>query len=214
MQPRNGGSWIGSLGSDLRQAFRALTARPGTTALAVGLLALAIAACTAVFTVADAVIFKPVPYQHADRLVPIGIARRPGAWPTLNATPALVRAWQESGAFARVEAHASMSGTTLDEGLEPRSVPQSWITPGMLDLLGVRPMRGRAFTHEDTQAANPPALISEALWRSQFGADPSIVGRRVSVEGKPTEIVGVMPAHFRFPLGRRATGARGDSRSG
>lgn len=192
-----------SLGTDLRQAIRALRANPGTTALAVSLLALAIAACTAVFTVADAVIFTPVPYRNAERLVPIGIARTPGAWPSLNVTPDLIRAWQDSGAFERIEAHSSLRGTTLDDGIEPRTVPQSWITPGTLDLLGVAPLRGRAFGVEDARQTVPPALISETLWQSQFGGDEAIVGRHVSIEGKPTEIIGVMPAHFRFPLGRR-----------
>lgn len=200
--PRHGGT-MNALLSDVRQAFRALTARPGTTAVAVSLLALAIGACTAVFTVADAVIFTPVPYRNAARLVPIGIARQPGAWPSLNASPALINAWQQSGAFDRVEVHASTSGTTLDDGAEPRSVSQSWITPGMLDLLGVAPMQGRTFTQADAQSAVPPALISETLWHSQFGGDPSLIGRFVSIEGKKTEIVGIMPADFRFPLGRK-----------
>ena len=200
---RSGAGMLNSLRSDIRQAVRALLARPRTTAIAVSILALAIAACTAVFTVADAVIFRTVPYQNAERLVPVGIARRPGAWPSLNVTPALLRAWQDSGAFERLEAHASTSGATLDDGAEPRSVSQSWITPGMLDMLGVAPVRGRAFTAADSLEIVPPALISEVLWHSQFGGDPSLVGRRVSIDGKPTEIVGIMPAHFRFPLGRR-----------
>ena len=197
------GGFMNAFLSDLRQAFRALMARPGTTAIAVTLLALAIAACTAVFTVADAVIFRPVPYKNADRLVPIGIARTPGAWPSLNTSPALIRAWRESGAFERVEAHASTRGTTIDDGIEPRNAPQSWITPGTFDLLGVAPLRGRAFTLDDARQTVPPALMSETLWHSQFGGDPAIIGRRVSIEGKPTEVVGIMPADFRYPLGRR-----------
>ncbi len=199
----NGGGWMNAILSDLRQAVRALAARPGTTALAISLLALAIGACTAVFTVADAVLFTPVPYPNAERLVPIGIARQPGAWPSLNASPELIRAWQQSGAFERVEVHASTSGTTLDDGREPRSVSQSWITPGMLDVLGVAPIHGRGFTQADAEALVPPALISETLWRSHFGGEPSLVGRFVSIEGTQTEIVGIMPGDFRFPLGRK-----------
>lgn len=197
------GGFMSAFTSDVRQASRALLARPGTTAIAVSLLALAIAACTAVFTVADAVIFRPVPYANADRLVPIGIARQPGAWPALNVTPALVRAWRDSGAFERIEAHSSLRGTNLDEGADPRTVPQSWITPGSFDLLGVAPLAGRRFTEADARQIVPPALISETLWRSEFGGDPALIGRRIAIDGKRVEIVGVMPASFRYPLGRR-----------
>jgi putative ABC transport system permease protein len=197
-----GGS-MNTLLSDLRQALRALRAKPGTTALAIALLALAIGACTTVFTVADAIIFNAVPYRDADRLVHVGIARHPGAWPEGRTPVNLIRAWRDAGIFEQVEAHHSTSGTIVDAGTVSVGAPISWITPGVLDLLGVAPIRGRALTRDDAHQTVPPVLISVRFWRLYLGAAEDVLGRRIDLEGKAAVIVGVLPDHFRFPHGRR-----------
>jgi putative ABC transport system permease protein len=197
------GSPMNRVWADLRQALRALRAKPGTTALAIGLLALAIGACATVFTVADAIIFNPVPYRDADRLVHAGISRQPGAWPAAQTPVNLIRAWRDAGIFERVEAHHSTGGTMVEAGAATVGVPVSWITPGVLGLLGVEPIRGRAFTRDDAHQTVPSVLISARFWRTYLGAAEDVIGRRITIEGKPAVIVGVMPAHFRFPYRER-----------
>jgi len=184
--------------ADLRQALRALRVKPGTTALAIGLLALAIGACTTVFTVADAIIFNAVPYRDADRLVHVGVSRQPGAWPSNTTKAAAIRAWRDAGIFEQVEAHRTTS-TIVDAGAGTTGAALLWITPGALDMLGVRPIRGRTLTREDAHQAVPPVLISARFWRTQLGSADDVIGRRIYLEGTAADIVGVMPAHLRFP---------------
>ena len=192
------GGLMTTLLPDLRQAIRVLRAKPGTTALAIGLLALAIGACTTVFTVADAIIFNAVPYRDADRLVHVGIARQPGAWPS-HVTPGnLIGAWREAGVFEQVEAHRTTSAI-VDVGAVSTGASLLWITPGALDLLGLTPLRGRPLTREDAHQAVPPILVSARFWRAYLGGSDDAVGRRIYLDGKPADIVGVMPAHVRFP---------------
>ncbi len=189
---------MNTLSSDLRQALRALRARPGTTALAIGLLALAIGACTTIFTVADAIIFNAVPYRDADRLVHVGITRQPGAWPSSTTKADAIRAWRDAGIFEQVEAHRTTS-TIVDTGGGTVGAALLWITPGALDMLGVAPMRGRALTREDAQQTVPRLLISARFWRTYLGGTDDVVGRRIHIDGKAADIVGVMPPHVRFP---------------
>ena len=192
------GNPVSILVSDLRQALRALQAEPGTTALATGLLALAIGACTTMFTVADAIIFNAVPYRNADRLVHIGIARQPGASPSSTTKTDVIRAWRDAGIFEQVEAHRTTS-TIVDAGAATTGAALLWITPGALDMLGVGPVRGRALTLEDAHQPVPPILISTRFWRTFLGAADDVVGRRIHLDGKAADIVGVMPADLRFP---------------
>jgi predicted permease len=192
------GSSMNALLSDLRQALRALRAKPGTTVLAIGLLALAIGACTTVFTVADAIVFNAVPYRDADRMVHVGIARRPGAWPARLTPAEVIGAWREAGVFERIEAHRTTS-TIVDAGAVSVGAALLWVTPGVLDMLGVGPIRGRGLTREDARQTVPPVLISARFWQTQLGAADDVVGRRIHLDGKAADIVGVMPAHVRFP---------------
>ena len=192
------GGWMQPLASDLRQALRGVRATPGTTTLAIGLLALAIGTCTTMFTLADAIIFNAVPYRDADRLVHIGIAREPGAWPSNTTTASAIRAWRDAGIFEQVEAHRTTS-TIVDAGAGTTGAAVLWITPGAIEMLGVAPIRGRALTPDDAHQTVPPVLISARFWRTQLGAADDVIGRRISIDGKPADIVGVMPADVRFP---------------
>ena len=192
------GSLINALWSDFRQALRALHAQPGTTALAIGLLALAIGACTTVFTVADAIIFNAVPYRDADRLVHVGVAPQPGAWPARVTPVEVIGAWREAAIFEQIEAHRTTS-TIVESGAVTVGAALLWVTPGTLDLLGLAPMRGRALTGEDAHQAVPPILISARFWRTYLGGADDVIGRRIHLDGKAAEVVGVMPADVRFP---------------
>ena len=197
-QPSSKGGVMNNLWSDLRHSLRALRAQPGTTALAIGLLALAIGACTTVFTVADAIIFNAVPYRDADRLVHVGVAPQPGAWPASLSPAGVIAAWREAGIFEQVEAHRTTS-TIVDSGTGTVGASLLWVTPGTLDLLGISPTRGRALRLEDAHQAVPPILVSARFWRTYLGGADDVIGRHIHLDGKAAEIVGVMPADVRFP---------------
>jgi putative ABC transport system permease protein len=182
---------------DFRRAARRLRSNRGTLVLAIGMLALAIGVTTAMFTVLDALMLHPVPFRDADRLTGVVVAKE-GHFASLSPAAAL-RAWQESGVFAGVEG-ATQSPVQLEGGDGLVSEAGARVTPGLLDMLGVRPILGRTFVAGDGRGgAEHRILLSEELWTSLFNRDPGIVGRHVRVSGIPTEVVGVLPAAFRFP---------------
>ena len=189
--------WLMAIIEDFRRAIRRLRSNPSTLALSIGMLALAVGVTSAMFTVLDALVLHPVPFKDASRLASVMIAKEGGFSP-FTAPPAL-RALQESGAFAAVEA-AAQAPVTLEgtEGLA--TIGAARISPGLLAMLGVTPILGRSFVPDEGRAGSDDRmLISEQIWSAKFNRDPSIVGRRIRVSGVPTEIVGVLPADFRFP---------------
>ena len=192
--------WRGTtmaLMADFRRAARRLRSNPSALALSVGMLALAIGVSSAMFTVLDALVLHPIPFHDARRLTSVVLATET-RYRTASPVAAL-RAWRDSGAFAGVEG-AMQSPVTLEgpEGVFTEGAGR--ITPGLLAMLGVQPILGRGFVDgEGRGGTSDRMLIAEELWTTHFNRDPSIVGRTVRVSGVPTEIVGVMPAGFRFP---------------
>jgi putative ABC transport system permease protein len=184
--------------NDVSRASRRLRSAKGTLALAIAMLALAIGVTTAMFTVLDALMLHPVPFRHADRLTAVVLGKENMWMPT--SPPAALAAWRESGAFEAVEA-AAQSPVVLEGGAGLVSQAGARITPGLFDLLGVRPILGRGFTMGDGRAGTENLIvISEGLWTSIFNRDPAIIGRQVRISGVPHDVVvGVMPAAFRFP---------------
>jgi putative ABC transport system permease protein len=182
---------------DFRRAARRLRSNRGTLVLAIGMLALAIGVTTTMFTVLDALMLHPVPFRDADRLTGVIVAK--DGYFAVSAPSTALRAWQESGIFAGVEG-ATQSPVELEgvDGLVSQAGAR--VTPGLIDMLGVRPILGRTFVAGDGRGgAEHRILLSEELWTSLFNRDPGIVGRRIRVSGVPTEVVGVLPAAFRFP---------------
>jgi putative ABC transport system permease protein len=189
---------------DVRRAARRLCAGRGALSLSVAMLALAIGITTAMFTVLDALMLHPVPFRDAGRLtaVMIGDGRRV----LMNAsTAAYFRGWRTSLGFDRIEA-AQQSGVTFEApaGLVTRGGAR--VTPGLFEMLGVTPILGRTFVEgEGRPGTADRLLISEEIWTTLYNRDPAIVGRHVRVSGVPAEIVGVMPAGFRFPYSNSQT---------
>ena len=190
---------IEELAQDVRYALRALWRSPGFAAVAILTLALGIGANTAIFSVVNAVVLRPIPYRDPTSLALIDIS------PTLSAPSWLTSAWR-----ARARTLTDMAGfngpraATLNAGGEPEQVQSALITWNFLSLLGVAPATGRDFTQTDASpGAVPVALLSHALWIARFGGDASIVGRTVRISGDAVTVVGVTPPTFRFP----ATGA-------
>ena len=182
---------------DLRYAVRQLAKSPGFAVLAVMTLALGIGANTAMFTVVESVLLRPLPYVHSDRLVFIGPADQEGFGSTSWVTYSDVR--REAQQLENVALFSEDVGVI--QGKEGSvSVVTPGVTPNVFQLLGVRPLLGRTFTEEEGTPGGPrTVLLSEGLWREAFSADQAIAGKTVRVNGKPRTVVGVMPSGFRFP---------------
>lgn len=192
-------TWADSLWQDLRYAFRTLRRQPGAGVAAIAMLGLGIGITTAMFTVIDALILRPVPFRAPDELAFIYMGDEHGAR-SISVTPPVLRAWRASSAFAGAESAVAdtalieANGSVLTRGI-------ARVTPGIFDLLGgVRPIRGRLFDPSEGRAGSDDrVLISEDVWRSLYAADEAILGGRVAIDGESLIVAGILPAEFRFP---------------
>ena len=195
-EPRSG-SFLEITLQDLRYGVRLLRRSPGFAFLAVLTIGLGIGANSAIFSVINGVVRKPLGYPQPERLMFIT-----SQFPTLNfnrfwvSPPEYFDFREHTRAFASVGAY-STGAMNLSAGDQPERVNTAFISASMFEVLGVKPQLGQAFTAEqDLPNAEPVALISHELWQRTFGADPSIVGRRVEIQGRPRTILGVMPPGF------------------
>ncbi|HEX7050808.1 MAG TPA: ABC transporter permease [Longimicrobiales bacterium] len=182
---------------DLRYALRTLRRTPGFTAVAVLTLALGIGANSAIFSVVNAVLLKPLEYREPERLAFVY-----SRFPTLGfdqfwiSPPEYRDLQQRARSFSEIGAWRTTS-VSLSGIDEPVRVTAAIATAELFTTLGVPARFGRAFTHEeDAPGVAPVVVISSRLWRSVFGGDPGIVGRRIEVNGEPSTVVGVMPNGF------------------
>jgi putative ABC transport system permease protein len=182
---------------DVRHAFRRLRSRPGVMLSAAVMLGLGIGLTTAMFTVVDALILRPVPFRDPDRLANLAMMNNRGGRVAVAAD--VLQAWRDSPAF--VAAEGTSPGTTIIEtGLGPIVRPSARVSPGMFAMLGAQPVRGRAFDpSEGRSGTDDRVVLSEDVWRASFGADPGLVGQRITIDGESLILVGLMPSGFRFP---------------
>jgi predicted permease len=185
---------------ELHNGMRALRASPGFTAVVLLTLALGIGATSAVFAVVNGVLLRPLPYEEPDRLI--------GLW---HAAPGLGfdKIEQSQGTYTLYKAENrtfeniglyQTGAANLDLGDRPERAGTAWITASLLPVLRVSPILGRGISEADDRPGAPPVmLISEALWRRSFGGDRSVLGKTVRVNDEQREIIGVMPASFRYP---------------
>jgi predicted permease len=183
---------------DLRYAIRQLRNTPGMALLAILTLALGVGANTAIFTVIDSVLLRPLPYTHSDRLVFIGPG---GEKPSFGSTSwlnyvdihAQSKLMEDSAGYAE-----DVSVLETKDGSASVDAPR--VTPNLFTMLGQHPLLGRTFDDVEGKPGGPAVVVlSEGLWRQTFHADPNIAGQVVKVGGKPTTVIGVMPATFNFP---------------
>lgn len=191
--------------SDVRQAARRLKASPGFTLVAVATLGLGIAAMTAIYSVVDALMLRPLPYAAASRLVEVGGSTASG----MTAIPLAVTGerlsfWRgQTELFEHVEAYRTTSLTFAGEG-EPQQLIGAAVSDGLMPMLGIVPQAGRVLQSGDgIPGRDRVVVISDSLWRTSFAAAPDIIGRNVRLDDGNYTIVGVMPASFSFPYGRR-----------
>ena len=191
-----GGRVVEDLFKDMRLALRGLRRSPGFTAVALSMLALGIGANTAIFSVIDAVLLKPLPFNEPERLVEVYETHMAQGWDQFAFSHAnLLDLMESSRAFEGIGGSTGAAMNITGDGPAARIVA-GVVTPGFFGILGVTPVLGRTFREEDvagTQAQNV-ALLGEDAWTSRFGADPRIVGRTVQLDGESFEIVGVLPA--------------------
>jgi predicted permease len=188
-----------AISHQLKHVVRRLGQAPLFTSVTVATLAIAIGANTAIFSVLDGVLLKPLPYAHPEELV--------GVWHTapgvniteLNSCPSLYFTYREDGrTFQDIGLWTDRSATVT--GLaEPERVTILRVTDGVLPLLGVHPALGRSFSREDDQAGRPRTVVlSHGYWQARLGGDPGALGKRLIVDGEAHEVIGVMPRDFRF----------------
>jgi predicted permease len=191
--------WLATLWTDLHYGLRMLRMNPGFAAVAILTLALGIGANTAIFSVLDAVVLKPLPYPQANRLVLIwtdmknaGQSRVPSSGPDLVDIRHRTKLLQDVGGIW--VGSAAVTGTG-----EPEQIKLGRTTASFLTLLGVPPAKGRLFNAQDeSEHSGPVIIITDGLWRRKFGGDENIIGRSLVIDGRALTIVGVMPASFRL----------------
>ncbi|CAN5742519.1 ABC transporter permease [soil metagenome] len=201
---------------DLRYARRALLRRPLIAALAIVTLGLGIGGATAVFTVVQAVILRPLSFAEPDRLVRIWELTRDGDRVSFSA-PNYLDLRDQSRTLESIAAYSEIAGTTvLSDGGEPRRITAVPVSASFGDVIGVRPQVGRMFSADEDRAgiAERHVVLSDALWRSRFGGDAGIVGRVLAFGGTPHVVTGVMPPGFDFPGGADAWVPLGASAAG
>jgi putative ABC transport system permease protein len=187
---------------DLKYALRMLKKNPAFTAVAILTLAVGIGANSAIFSVVNSVLLRPLPYQQPGQLV-----RVYSEFPTMKlqkfwvSPPELLdiqrdaKSWQAIGGWAP-------GGQNVGTESEPLRVTSAAITRGLIDVLGVQPERGRNFTEEEDRVGGPRvAIISHGLWQKGFGGAGDIIGKQIQINAASTTVVGVMPAGFAFPPG-------------
>src|SRR4029077_5970440 len=190
---------MNSFKDQLRQVVRRLRRAPMFTVITMITLAAGVGANTVVFSVLEGVLLKPLPYAHPEELVGVW-HKAPGInIPELNMSPSNYFIYREQGrTFQDIGMYQGDSVSVTGVG-EPEQVPALNVTEATLTLLGVQPMLGRLFRHEDDVAGAPETVVlSYGYWRRKFGGAASVVGQTVVVDGKGRQIIGVLPKGFHF----------------
>jgi predicted permease len=187
--------------SDLRFAVRRLRQAPAFSLTVILTLALGLGATTAIFSLVEGILLRPLPFNDADRLVLLG--DHLGNSPSIGVTAVEIATYAKAAsAFSSMGAHApahfELSGDTL--GGEPAAIPARRLAASVFPTLGVQPILGRVFNEQEENADQPVAVISYALWLNRYHRDPHVVGSTIVLDRKPYSIIGVMPRAFEFPL--------------
>lgn len=191
---------VGSALADVRYAVRGMRRRPGFTAGVILTLALGIGAAAVIFTYADALLLRPLPYRDADRLVTVSTV--------LNASTTVpfvmadqIEPWQEAADGLAPFALYEVEGVVRTDGAEPERLTTLLVSHDLDDMLGVEPSLGRGFTEADGRAGDR-AVLTHAYWR-RTGSNPAVVGRTLRLNDRIVTVVGVLPRDFKFPVAGR-----------
>ena len=192
-------NWV----ADFRFGLRVLLRSPGFTLAAVAVLALGIGANSAIFSIVNAVLLRPLPYRDSSRIMQIWHTPPAKSFPGMSIfsiSPANYLDWQKQNrSFEHMAAYGFVS-FNFGGGDRVEALQGAKVEPDFFTVLRVRPSLGRTFTPEENQPGqNRVVLLGDNLWRQHFGADPGIVGRDIQLDGQPYTVAGVMPPKFKFP---------------
>jgi putative ABC transport system permease protein len=182
--------------SDVKHGLRVLLRTPLFTVCTIAALAIGIGATTALFSVVHALLIRALPYHNAEQLVVMWEHNLPRNRPRNVISPANFLQWRERSRSFDSMAAFSQNRVTLTGSGEPTELATVTVTANMFDVLGVGPMLGRGFASGEDATAPPVMILSEPAWIRQFGGDRSVLGRKVTINGEPVTIVGVMPRGF------------------
>jgi len=191
---------MNTLFQDLRYGARILLKQPAVTLVAVVTLALGIGANTAIFSLVNSILLRPLPFRDPDNVVlllqaspKLGLA----SWGVSQADFAAYR--EQNRSFESIALYTNTATNLTGDG-EPERLPIASVTADFFKVFGVNPLLGRTFVEgEDSEGKNQVCVISHAFWQRRFGGDANITGRMLNLNNIPTQIVGVMPANFKFP---------------
>ena len=193
------GFWLESLWADVRYGLRALQRNPSFAAVAVLTLALGIGGTTSVFSVVDPILFRPLPYPHAERLLSIGMLAPLDSNEFMFAS-SYVALRDHPAAFDSVTSFTAGINDCDLVGETPVRLACAQVASTFLSTFEVHPILGRNFTSEEDRPNAPGvALMSDGLWRSRFAGDPQVIGKSIVLDGHAVTIAGVLPAQFEFP---------------
>jgi putative ABC transport system permease protein len=185
-----------TLKNDLKFGIRTMARRPGFTLVALITIALGIGANTAIFSVVNTVLLRPLPYADPERLVVLWEKQDmiPQESPSL---PDFLD-WRERNQSFEQMAVARRDNANLTGGGEPERLLVRMVTSNFFDTLGVNPQLGRPFSLEEEHARTPVVLLSDALWKRRFGGDPALLGNSITLYDSSFTVIGILPAHFQF----------------
>ena len=197
-----GANIIGDLAQDLHYGLRMLVKNPSFTIVAVLALALGIGANSAIFSVVNTVLLRPLPYKNPGRLVMLWEEAMHLGFPKNTPSPANFIDWRaQNTVFEAMAAMVERSFNLTGVG-EPERFDGRRVSANLFDLLGVQPQLGRAFRAEEDKPGSRVVILSNGLWQHRFGGDPRVIGQAVSLNGESYTVIGVMPGSFQFPTRR------------
>ena len=192
---------MSTLIQDIRYGIRMLLKYKGFTAVAVIALGLGVGANTAIFSLVNGVLLRPLPFPNAERIVYFDGKNPASGISESNISFLDFTDWsKQTDLFASTAAYWTGNANLGADGAEPERVPRAGVTTGFFAVLGVQPFLGRAFVPEDDKPETiSVAIISHGLWKRRFGSDPAIVGKQVQISSRPITVLGVMPPGFEYP---------------
>jgi predicted permease len=190
---------LADLSQDMRYGARMLLKNPAFTGIAVLALALGIGANTAIFSVVNTLLLRPLPYKNPSQLVVIWENATHLGFPKNTPSPANFLDWQKQATLFEGMAAFAMHTFNLTGVGEPERLDGRRVSANLFDLLGAKPILGRNFVPDEDKPGTKVAILNETLWKRRFGSDPGVIGRSITLNGEPYTIVGVLPSNVRLP---------------
>ncbi len=202
MTPMGGqvrGNFLGDLSQDIRYGLRMMIKNPGFTTIALLALGLGIGANTAIFSVVNSILLRPLPFNKPAQLVVIWENAAHLGFPKNTPSPANFLDWQKQNTIFQGMAAFAQRSFNLTGAGEPERLDGRRVSANLFDVLGVKPLVGRTFSPDDDKPGTKVALLNESLWRRRFGGDPTVIGRGLALNGESYTVVGVLPANVQLP---------------